>query len=240
MFERPHHNRILKALHFFNADLLERTSACFAGGTAIVLLCNEYRESVDIDFICSDLAGYQHLRQSITDRTLGNLVTAPVDLINLSADADGIRCFLMIDGVPIKFEILHEDRIQIEKAAENPFPVPLLSMQDMYAEKLLANTDRGLDTSTLSRDMIDLAMMMMKWGDIPLAALAKAGSARAYGMAIHRHFLGALKLMEQRDQAHLIKSLDSMQMDDKLRPRILEALHASLLYRTKNPASLLH
>lgn len=234
MFERAHHNRILRALHLLNAPLFEEASAYFAGGTAIVLLCNEYRESVDIDFICSDRKGYQLLRHAVTDRTLGHLVTGPVQLRNFSADDDGIRCFLMIDDVPIKFEIIQENRIAVTQESNNPFPVPLLSRVDMYAEKLLANADRGLDQSTMSRDMIDLAMMMMAWGDIPDEAIIKTMAAKGYGSAIQRCFNTSLALMKQREETHLHKSLHRMQMDEKLRPLILETLQTSKLFTSSD------
>lgn len=235
MFERAHHNRIFRALHLLNAPLLQATSTYFAGGTAIVLLCKEYRESVDMDFLCADPLGYRQLRHVVTDRNLGSILTQPVDVINFSADDYGIRCFLMIDEQPIKFEIVKEDRITLSGSTENSFPVPVLSRADMYTEKLLANADRGLDTSTLSRDMIDLAMMIMQWGDIPAEALEKATAARGYGSAITRSFNAAWCLMNQRDQAHLRKSLDRMSMDEELCLRILETLKSSQLHES-NPA----
>jgi len=59
MFERPHHQRIGKILHAFNAALLHETKCYFGGGTAIVLSLDEYRESLDIDFLCASNDGYQ-------------------------------------------------------------------------------------------------------------------------------------------------------------------------------------
>ncbi len=51
MFERPHHQRMAKLLHAFDTELLNTTQCYFAGGTAIVLLLGEYRESLDIGFL---------------------------------------------------------------------------------------------------------------------------------------------------------------------------------------------
>lgn len=59
MFSRPHHQAILKALGELDTDLLVRAECWFGGGTAIVLMLDEYRESVDIDFLCSSQAGYR-------------------------------------------------------------------------------------------------------------------------------------------------------------------------------------
>lgn len=57
MFKRDHHNKILKVLHAMNSDILAKSGAYFGGGTAIALQLDEYRESVDIDFLCDTTEG---------------------------------------------------------------------------------------------------------------------------------------------------------------------------------------
>jgi len=51
MFKRPHHQRIDRILHAFKPEILEEACCLFGGGTAIALSLDEYRESVDIDFL---------------------------------------------------------------------------------------------------------------------------------------------------------------------------------------------
>lgn len=58
----------------------------------------------------------------------------------------------------------------------------VLSRSDLYAEKLLANADRGLDRVSLHRDLIDLCVMHQRWGAIPAGAWKKARDA--YGASI--------------------------------------------------------
>lgn len=41
-----------------DATLLESSRCYFGGGTAIVLMYGEYRLSLDVDFLCSDVDGY--------------------------------------------------------------------------------------------------------------------------------------------------------------------------------------
>ena len=65
MFTRPHHQRVAKVLESLDGDLLKQHNCLFAGGTAIALRYGEYRESVDIDFLVSDLASYRHLRNLV-------------------------------------------------------------------------------------------------------------------------------------------------------------------------------
>ena len=66
LFQRPHHQRIARVLSALNAPLLRENNCFFGGGTAIALRYGEYRESVDIAFLVSDLASYRALRQLIT------------------------------------------------------------------------------------------------------------------------------------------------------------------------------
>lgn len=66
MFERPHHQRVAQVLASLDASLLAHSHCFFGGGTAIALRYGEYRESVDIDFLVSDIDGYRQLRQLLT------------------------------------------------------------------------------------------------------------------------------------------------------------------------------
>ena len=58
-FVRPHHRLIFKVLSELNTDFLSTCQCYFGGGTRIVLELNEYRESVDVDLLCADPAGYR-------------------------------------------------------------------------------------------------------------------------------------------------------------------------------------
>lgn len=68
MFKRPHHQTIAKILNAFDADILADAECYFSGGTAIALELNEYRESVDIDFLCASQDGYRKLRKFVYPR----------------------------------------------------------------------------------------------------------------------------------------------------------------------------
>jgi hypothetical protein len=66
MFKRPHHQRIATVLQSLNSQLLLENHCYFGGGTAITLCYGEFRESVDMDFLVSDLGCYRNLRQLFT------------------------------------------------------------------------------------------------------------------------------------------------------------------------------
>ncbi len=221
MFEREHHRRVASVLRAFDAELLERASCFFGGGTAIVLALGEYRESADIDFLCRDREGYRELRQALSGATLGALLRSPVKHArDVRTERDRISTYLEFDEVPIKVEFVLEGRIDIAGAMDVTLGVPVLSRVDMYAENLLANTDRGLDRSTMSRDMIDLAMMIQGWGPVPDAAWRKTHDA--YGAAVHEYFDKALRLL--RDEKHRSRCLATMSMDPALGDSIVATL----------------
>ena len=54
---RVRHLAVAKALATLDAGFLKRSQCFFGGGTRIVLELKEYRESADIDFLCSDREG---------------------------------------------------------------------------------------------------------------------------------------------------------------------------------------
>lgn len=188
MFERIHHQRIATLLLALDSEKLRAHQCYFGGGTAIALRYGEYRESVDVDFLVSDIACYRDLRQQL--REPGNLAPllregcTPFPLAReLRSDQYGIRAMVEVSGAPVKFEIVLEGRITLGTPGpeDRVCGISSLTVVDMAACKLLANSDRWLDASTFSRDIIDLAMM-----DLPLSTLrlAVARAEIAYGAAV--------------------------------------------------------
>lgn len=221
LFNRSHHQRIAKALHSLNCDLLSEAECYFAGGTAIVLSLGEYRESSDIDFLCASNEGYRLLRNTVTENSLGPLLNGSIKhLRDVRTDRYGIRTTLDVDGAPVRFEIVNEARIAISGSVDPIFRVPTLSREDMYAEKLLANADRGLDRSTMSRDIIDLSMMIDHWGSIPDQAWKKA--REAYGEHVDKMYQTSCDLI--CDRRYLMDCLRKMHMDEGL----VDNIHAAL------------
>lgn len=228
MYKRDHHNRIQALLSCLDTGFLSRNRCYFGGGTAIVLELGEYRESVDIDFLCASVDGYRELRNTIDNLSLGEILAQPVELAReVRADRYGIRTFLKIDGVPVKFEIVSEGRIEIDGAINPATGVPTLARTDMYAEKLLANADRYRDKAVASRDIIDLAMMIGHWGPVPEAAWSKV--RKAYGTSADRAFAEAVALVGNRD--YLEQCLERMHMALELADQIPAALRGGASVR---------
>jgi len=187
IFSRSHHQRIAKVLESLDGDLLKAHNCLFAGGTAIALRYGEYRESVDIDFLVSDLASYRHLRNLVREQGLEALMRSTdagqLQTSDIRSDQYGIRTKVFVQGKPIKFEIVLEGRIALAspRKKDSIAGVATLTRLDMAASKLLANSDRGLDMGMHCRDVIDLAMLnLTKKEFVEATAKTKA----AYGEAI--------------------------------------------------------
>jgi hypothetical protein len=200
-FNRLHHQKISHVLSSLDKKKLLDSSCYFGGGTAIALRYGEYRESVDIDFMVSDINGYRFLRNESTNPGgISNLFSF-THMIDTSADvrADqyGIRTFLRVMETSIKFEIVLEGRIKfgVPEYSDDLPGVPCLNSIDLIASKLLANSDRWGDVSVYSRDLIDLAMMTCDKGDWG-QALLKASSA--YGEAIKNDLFKAIAMFLQQ------------------------------------------
>lgn len=215
-FRRPRHRAVARLLDQLDARFLARAKCYFGGGTRIALELDEYRESEDVDFICSDITGYRSLRAVVEDRSLGALLpksrSKVVLLRDVRADQYGIRTILDVHGEPVKFEIILEARIPIAATTVNGIPVPVLDRTSCFAEKWLANADRWNDKSVLSRDVIDLAFMLSTWGVDDARAgieLAKV----AYGEAIMRAAHGACAKLRE-DAAYRKRCANALAITD--------------------------
>jgi len=203
MFERPHHQRIAHALRALNGPLLRENNCLFAGGTVIALRYGEYRESVDMDFLVSDISCYRNLRQLLTTEGLAAIVREDAEPLvqqrEIRADQYGIRTVLALGDEPIKFEIVLEARIALSTpgAGDEVCGVATLTPLDMAVSKLLANSDRWADDGVFSRDIIDLAMM-----DPSLSLLRQAveKAEAAYGQAICRDLGKAIQRLQDRHE----------------------------------------
>ena len=202
LFNRPHHRRIAQALGALNGPLLRENNCLFGGGTAIALLYGEYRESVDIDFLVSDVASYRELRQLLTGASgIAAVVRRDaeplIQLREVRADQYGIRTSLQVNEMPIKFEIVLEGRIDLAAPDPNKLlcGIATLTPLDMATSKLLANSDRWADDGVFNRDIIDLAMMAPS---LPLLRAAAAKAGTAYGNAVLADLSRAVDRIQSR------------------------------------------
>jgi len=225
LYSRLHHQRIQRILESLNPDLLLRSQCLFGGGTAITLTHGEYRESVDVDLIVSSKDGYRELRGLVNSQGIEVLMNRPLPLRREARiDQYGIRCAFDVDGVPIKFEIVFEGRVELQ----DPLPEDrvngmwALTMRDKVATKLMANSDRWADDSVWSRDIIDLAVLANGQEADPAGV---AAAVEAYGSSVLVDFEKARTNLLERD-GRLLNCMKRMQMtmpEDRLR-RLIQGL----------------
>lgn len=201
MFTRPHHQKIAIVLSKLSPEILKEHECYFADGTAIALKFNEFRESVDIDFMTSNIGCYRNLRNLIRDHnSLAPLLKEGEELelaSDIRTDQYGIRTKVLVQGSIIKFEIILEGRIEFEQpdTSSHVLGVSCLTLEDLATSKMLANSDRGLDIGTHTRDIIDLAMM-----EQPLKTLNRAlkKAENAYGSSVLKDIKKVLQRLESK------------------------------------------
>ena len=167
-YKLAHHNIIESALKNFNNDFLKVHNILFGGGTRIALELNEFRESIDIDFLCPNKESYRAARQEVTNVTLGQLVHEDfVYARDIRADRDAIRLFIQFKDTNIKVEFVNFTDYNLKPYERDYFPVPSINKASCFTTKLLANCDRY--KSPPYKDIFDLVIMHEAWGDIPMS-----------------------------------------------------------------------
>lgn len=197
-FRKPLHRAIETILRALDGAFLLRSKCYFGGGTSVALLLGEFRESLDIDFLCSDRGGFRALREAVGVKSLGAIARQGLTLAReVRADRDGIRTFVAVGETRIKLEIILEARLDLSGSMNARFGVPVLDRECLVAEKFLANADRGMDDSTFARDLVDLAFLAA----IEKRATLRAGLERAeeaYGSAARAGLARSLDRMTRR------------------------------------------
>lgn len=215
MYKRAHHQNIAAVLAHLNPEYFMAHQCFFGGGTAIALRYGEYRESVDIDFLISDVGLYGKVREDVRDHNNLSPLLLPgksLELIReLRTDQYGIRTVVGIGNAKIKLEIISEGRILFDVPEPKDFidGIPSLTRLDAIASKLLVNSDRYGDDSVYSRDLIDLAMMKPTSKELHLA-IEKA--KKAYGESIQRDLIKSIDYLFRREQ-RLEKCANYLKMD---------------------------
>lgn len=189
-FKRLRHRLIQSVLTQFNASFLIQNRIYFGGGTRISMELDEYRESVNIDFLCPDKASYRAVRETVTEHSLGHLVQQEFDYPrNIRFDRYGVRTFIRWQGELVKLEIISCDDYDLNSAKLAGVPVSVIDRTGCFTTKLLANADRGL--SPPFKDILDLLMMQATWGEIPEQSWKAA--EQQYGSAVKAAYMTTLQ-----------------------------------------------
>lgn len=171
-----HHQIIESALSNFNADFFCENNIVFGGGTRIALELDEFRESIDIDFLCPNKSSYRAVREQVDNVSLGELVKKEFTYLrDIRADRDAVRTVIQHEEANIKLEFVSFDNYELVSVIDKEkFVVPFLDQTSCYYTKLLANADRKLTPPY--KDIIDILAMYSMWGSIPQMAFTHASS----------------------------------------------------------------
>lgn len=224
-FSRAHHQAIEKLLFKFDPDFLQENNILFGGGTRIALELSEFRESVDIDLFCIGKSSYRAARSSVTNISFGPLLR-PGEKLNLlngreiRADRDAIRAVLKGPENPIKLEIIKFENNYITSESRNDlFPIPCVSHEGCFATKLTANADRLEDNI---KDIMDLCMMRLSWGEIPNKSWDIA--CDEYGEdVIRKGLLRALEKLTRKHEENIAYSINSLHIEKTLAEEIIKS-----------------
>ena len=133
MYKVKHHQIIESALKNFNADFFCGNKIYFGGGTRIALEIDEYRESIDIDFLCPDRASYRAVREQVNNVSLGKLVHKEfVYAREIRADRDAVRTLIKHEDTIIKLEFVSFPEYKLIADKEQLFPIPYISKESCF------------------------------------------------------------------------------------------------------------
>lgn len=193
MYKRTHHQTIEQILSHFNSDYLTQNNILFGGGTRIALELCEYRESVDIDFLCMNTASYKAVRTQVTNESLGELLIKPLEFRReIRIDRNAVRTFINMNGIAVKLEFVAFDDYKLQAYKNSLFNVPCIDQDSCYTTKLLAHSDRKY--SDTRKDFFDLLMMYRQWG-LPHKSVWQE-SERHYGAAPKKDLIEQLQQVD--------------------------------------------
>lgn len=227
-YKIKHHKLIRSVLNNFNADFFFSNSIYFGGGTRIALEIDEYRESIDVDFLCPNMESYRAVRQEVTSDSLGRLVKKEFNYAReIKFDRYGVRTFIMEEQTPIKLEIVSFDNYDLVADTRELFPVPFIDHESCFYTKLLANSDRCLQAQC--KDIFDILAMYDAWGGIPQSAILKA--QKHYGSSVLKDLTRSLKDIQIKNEHYyglaegmLIQTEFAQKLIDDIAPQILEEI----------------
>ena len=229
-----HHEAIRHALKKFNQSYLSEHNILFGGGTRIALELDEYRTSIDIDFLCPNKESYRAVRSQATSNSLGNLLSTPLTFVReIRMDRDAVRTVIESKGRKIKLEIVAFDNYNLKAAKELKWGVPIIDTDSCFITKLLANADRYREP--VKKDIIDLIKMYKAWGTPGDFVWDEVDSH--YGSAGEKSLLDALDMVCDKPDV-LNTTFDVCKISTDEAENILQVAHEWRHHIINNESSL--
>lgn len=228
-----YHAAIRSVLARLDPDFLRQHHILFGGGTRIALELDEYRESINLDLFCVGRQSYKAARAEVTNVSFGRLFKPGANIegfVNrhIRVDRDAIRAFIDPYGnglSVIKFAVIPFDEgVITEDIRTDLFPVPFISHTACYATALLACADRRHNSL---KDIIDICMMVDKWGAIPDDAWKIVDDEYGEKVVI-RELERVLNHLRDNAAASIKTLTDSLKIESTVACRLLNAVAGEL------------
>lgn len=155
------HIMIYDILKNINVELLNEYSIYLTGGIAINLLCNKFRDTKDINLLCSNNIQFTRFRNMVQEGGITELFLNSCILLRDESriDQHTVRNAIVYNDEIIKFEIAYDPRIKITDKCQYMMDIPALTTRDLITTKLYASFDRTCSRDNLSKDILDLCVM---------------------------------------------------------------------------------
>ena len=142
-----------------NTEVFDRFNLLWCGGSMLAAQSNNYRLSLDIDFIANK-ADYNLFYEWMLDNQPSNLLNnTSLTTGEVRRDRFGVKFPVVCNNTAIKLEIIAEERFILDTPPSVPSQISKLVFEDRIVSKLFANRDRWIDDSSYCRDLIDLAVL---------------------------------------------------------------------------------
>lgn len=167
---------MLNIIKAFDSIYLERNNCYLSGDAAIHLLATNYREPTELHFLCATQEGYATIVNDLYENGIGSLFKSdqtPKQLRDVKGDMHGRYILAEFNGRPIKITITMAMFVVTKEL--DTFPLPLLSKESLFTQKLMAIDDHIREPDLLEQDIIDIHEMQKYWGDIPEAVFSVVG-----------------------------------------------------------------
>ena len=233
---------VLEALGCMDVQLFEESQGLLEGGALAALECGNFRAIRDIDFLYGsafsdsirmmrnagpaplfkDTRGLEFPMRRMELRKKGLRDSELPLRVSFTEHGRMIRFAVRIRGETLGFKFLKwmlPDDFDPGRAVPG-IPVPCLSLEDMFAVKLVANANRWNTPRALLRDVIDMAALAGRHGGIPERAFRKA---EAWGYIDAAEALGkALEALEDTEWQR--ECFDSLKVTESGKSLLVEGL----------------
>lgn len=177
-------HRLNAVLYALDGDFLEQNDCYLGSEAAVYLQHGNYADSDHLLFFCGSKDGFREVLICLLNGAPYPIFVETNGVEVVREPKAGMHEVIMVLGdpkQPVTLEFRRENRIEISGDRDSQFGLPVLCIEDLFAEKVLEAFEAFRPGSSSDADM-KLETMIQNWGRVPEAAMEKARSV--YGNLI--------------------------------------------------------